>query len=237
MVGFMSGVARGRRPLPDASERLAALDEELTLTTAFAALMIERGQLGSAAAVVDEQRRRLDEAGLFLLRTLGLRRRRHLRATLAGLSAALALSVASIAAVIARLPAPSSGAAIVRQASARMEKAAAAGTDVEKITAIVRSVDEQMLELTPEELRDPSMKTEVAGLVGVAEHILQTLRGAPSSLFDEVQRVAARVGVRVSSKDPAHTPMPSREPDTPEHAKPASTPAEQPTPNAETPAP
>ncbi len=218
----MNGFARGRRrPLPDVEERLASLDEELQLTTAFAAAMTRRGHLHSAVSVVDEQRVRLAEAKRFLLRKLGTRRRRRIRAGLSSVLAALVLGSGSYAALRA-VPEPTSDAQLVRQASARLEEAAAT-RDAGQFAEIVGRVNARMLELTAEELSDPTLRLEVAGLVGVAEQILENFPGSSAALLAQVKKVAATVGV-TAPKDPPQAPKPK--PTTPQTpTKPEPTPA------------
>lgn len=207
---------RSRRArMPEFSEALAHLQEEITLTESFAGAMIRSGDYKAAIGAIDEQRERLAAAELTMLTAMRPRPRR-VQVAAAGIAAIMMVGSASIAFVAFQPSEAVAGQqAIISQAGKKLELAASAKTQAQ-VTALVDGAIADLAQLGESAGSNPKIGDDFEGLQDSLTQLLVKRPNMRGLLAARIAQLKDRVDLEVpepeTSQQPPDKTLPSESP-------------------------
>ncbi len=205
-MGRLLRFRKGRSPLHAVEETIAALYEELELTTNFAHAMVREENYRAAAQVIDEQRLSLVRASDRIENALRApeieRTRLRTRAALTGLAAVLALGSGAFAAFGPGSTPPAQAKIDAIQDFSEALEAAVAVSDPIALSAIVAPDQERILAAAQSAASDPEVKATLMDSVKKLQQVIGN-EELPAPLRERAKQFAETVQQIVAPAVPA----------------------------------
>lgn len=208
-MGRLLHMRKSRSPMHAVEATIAALYEELELTTNFAHAMVREANYRAAAEVIDEQRRSLARAAARIERALRVpeieRTRMRARAALAGLAAVLALGSGAFATFGGRSAPPAGSSIQAIQDIADALEAAVQMSDPVALSNIVDTAREQILAAAQGAAGDPLVNASLLDSVKKLQRVMRNPH-LPAPVRERAKEVAETVQQIVAAPEPLPAP-------------------------------